>query len=262
MNKSTTTRLGGQSSAARMTQTHNARQGKQEVQHCDAGSGWAASRADRTNERRCHRTETASGDGAWGPGRGLCLKNEWKPLEDLQMVRCKVSCPPPQSLGCTPHAPRLHSGGGSGRLNGPGQDGADESRRARRIRRGAWPWRESGEPRKPAAKRRSWLPREGSECDFQRRRKGGRGGCAVEGDRKEPRWRRYRDQGKHQLRAEGAVAGGSLLPCLPKAMGTVHEPSFSRISTLPPRSAGSLNPGGFQTQAQPRAGSRGHPHQH
>lgn len=106
-----------------MTQTHNARQGKQEVQHCDAGSGWAASRADRTNERRCHRTETASGDGAWGPGRGLCLKNEWKPLEDLQMVRCKVSCPPPQSLGCKPHAPRLHSGGDSGRLNGPGQRG-------------------------------------------------------------------------------------------------------------------------------------------
>lgn len=49
-----------------------------------------------------------------GPGHGLLLKNEWKPLEDLQMVRCKVSCPPPQSLGCKPHAPRLHSGGDSG----------------------------------------------------------------------------------------------------------------------------------------------------
>lgn len=41
---------------------------------------------------------------SWGKeGLARLAGSDERPLEDLQMVRCKVSCPPPLNQAATPH---------------------------------------------------------------------------------------------------------------------------------------------------------------
>jgi hypothetical protein len=70
------------------------------------------------------------------PGSGLKLwESESQPLEDLQMVRCKVSCPPPSITEMQAARPSTPFGRGHRRTD---QVPRGKSRRARRIRRDAW----------------------------------------------------------------------------------------------------------------------------